>query len=187
MVIPQADLFQATLQCVRRPVIASCSKLGLHRLHLLLISCASNSIASITLLPSSRLPPGPSVARCSWHLAPCVICASVSCPNFLPAAAHSSLQAVKPLLPSNVPIICVSKGLEVASGAMMSEVLTSALERKQPAVFLSGPSFAQEVMQKRPTGAGCVFPVPHCCPTLFASVYASPASRGLSAALAEAQ
>jgi hypothetical protein len=34
----------------------------------------------------------------------------------------------------------------------MSELIPSALERKQPAVFLSGPSFAKEVMQNRPTG-----------------------------------
>jgi glycerol-3-phosphate dehydrogenase (NAD+) len=35
---------------------------------------------------------------------------------------------------------------------MMSELVPSALERKQPAVFLSGPSFAKEVMENRPTG-----------------------------------
>lgn len=34
----------------------------------------------------------------------------------------------------------------------MSDLVPSALERKQPAVFLSGPSFAKEVMQQRPTG-----------------------------------
>lgn len=40
----------------------------------------------------------------------------------------------------------------MGTGAMMSEVISSALERKQPAVFLSGPSFAREVMLNRPTG-----------------------------------
>lgn len=67
--------------------------------------------------------------------------------------SRAFLKGVRHLLPSDVPIICVSKGLEVATGMMMSEVVVSALERKQPAVFLSGPSFAQEVMQQRPTGA----------------------------------
>ncbi|MEW5298431.1 MAG: hypothetical protein WDW36_001555 [Sanguina aurantia] len=62
------------------------------------------------------------------------------------------LQGIRELLPSAVPIICVSKGLEMGTGAMMSEVISSALERKQPAVFLSGPSFAREVMLNRPTG-----------------------------------
>jgi len=35
---------------------------------------------------------------------------------------------------------------------MMSEVIPSALGRKQPAAFLSGPSFAKEIMDLRPTG-----------------------------------
>ena len=56
------------------------------------------------------------------------------------------------VLPPDVPIISVSKGLEVGSGKMMSEVIPSALGRKQPAAFLSGPSFAKEIMDLRPTG-----------------------------------
>ena len=56
------------------------------------------------------------------------------------------------LFPVDVPIISVSKGLEVGSGKMMSEVIPSALGRKQPAAFLSGPSFAKEIMDLRPTG-----------------------------------
>ena len=68
------------------------------------------------------------------------------------------------LLPAHVPIICVSKGLEVGTGAMMSELIPEALCRKQPAVFLSGPSFAKEVMDQCPTGvvAACkVWLTPH--------------------------
>ena len=56
------------------------------------------------------------------------------------------------IFPPDVPIISVSKGLEVGSGKMMSEVIPSALGRKQPAAFLSGPSFAKEIMDLRPTG-----------------------------------
>jgi glycerol-3-phosphate dehydrogenase (NAD+) len=56
---------------------------------------------------------------------------------------------VREVLPKDVPIICVSKGLEVGSGCMMSEVIPSALGRRQPAVFLSGPSFAKEVSRAR--------------------------------------
>ncbi len=59
---------------------------------------------------------------------------------------------VQDLFPADVPIISVSKGLEVGSGKMMSEVIPSALGRKQPAAFLSGPSFAKEIMDLRPTG-----------------------------------
>ncbi len=53
---------------------------------------------------------------------------------------------------ADVPIVSVSKGLEVGSGRMMSELIPSALGRKQPMAFLSGPSFAKEVMDLRPTG-----------------------------------
>ncbi|GLI58936.1 hypothetical protein VaNZ11_000724 [Volvox africanus] len=67
-------------------------------------------------------------------------------------SSRAFLQGIKEYLSPSVPIICVSKGLEVGSGQMMSELIPSALERKQPAVFLSGPSFAREVMQNRPTG-----------------------------------
>lgn len=66
--------------------------------------------------------------------------------------SRAFLNGIKDLLPPQVPVISVSKGLEVGSGQMMSEVIPSALERKQPAVFISGPSFAQEVMESRPTG-----------------------------------
>ena len=55
------------------------------------------------------------------------------------------------MLPPDLPLISVSKGLEVSTGQMMSEIIPSALQRKQPAVFLSGPSFAREVMELCPT------------------------------------
>ena len=63
-----------------------------------------------------------------------------------------ALTSLQDILPPDVPIISVSKGLEVGSGKMMSEVIPSALGRKQPAAFLSGPSFAKEIMDLRPTG-----------------------------------
>jgi glycerol-3-phosphate dehydrogenase (NAD+) len=68
--------------------------------------------------------------------------------------SRSFLSGVREVLPKDVPIICVSKGLEVGSGCMMSEVIPSALGRRQPAVFLSGPSFAKEV---RGGGSRCAW------------------------------
>ena len=56
------------------------------------------------------------------------------------------------ILPPDVPIISVSKGLELGTGSMMSELIPQALGRRHPAAFLSGPSFAKEVMDKQPTG-----------------------------------
>lgn len=62
------------------------------------------------------------------------------------------LFALQDLLAPDVPIISVSKGLELGTGKMMSEVIPQALGRRQPAAYLSGPSFAKEVMDLRPTG-----------------------------------
>jgi glycerol-3-phosphate dehydrogenase (NAD+) len=42
--------------------------------------------------------------------------------------------------------------MQLNTGLTMAELIPSALERKQPAVFISGPSFAKEVMEHRPTG-----------------------------------
>ena len=56
------------------------------------------------------------------------------------------------MLPHDVPIISVSKGLEVGTGKMMSELIVDVLGRKHPCCFLSGPSFAKEVMTLQPTG-----------------------------------
>jgi glycerol-3-phosphate dehydrogenase (NAD+) len=66
--------------------------------------------------------------------------------------SRAFLSAVRGDLPPGVPVICVSKGLEVGTGCMMSEVVCQALGRQQPAAFVSGPSFAREVMEGRPTG-----------------------------------
>jgi glycerol-3-phosphate dehydrogenase (NAD+) len=63
--------------------------------------------------------------------------------------SRAFLTSIRDVLPKDVPIICVSKGLEVGSGCMMSEVIPSALGRRQPAVFLSGPSFAKEVSRQK--------------------------------------
>ena len=62
------------------------------------------------------------------------------------------LQGIKDLIPPTLPMISVSKGVEVATGQLMSELIPSALGRKQPTAYLSGPSFAREVMDSRPTG-----------------------------------
>lgn len=62
------------------------------------------------------------------------------------------LQGIRDILPPKLPLISVSKGLEVSTGQCMSDLIPSALGRKQPSAFLSGPSFAAEVMEGRPTG-----------------------------------
>ena len=65
-------------------------------------------------------------------------------------ATRPFLVSIKDTLPPNVPIICVSKGIEQTTGFLLSEVFPSALERPQPCVFMSGPSFAKEVRHAPP-------------------------------------
>lgn len=66
--------------------------------------------------------------------------------------SRAFLKGIRDLLPAHVPVISVSKGLEVGTGALMSDLIPDALGRKQPTAFLSGPSFAAEVMARAPTG-----------------------------------
>ncbi|KAK9812373.1 hypothetical protein WJX73_005748 [Symbiochloris irregularis] len=62
------------------------------------------------------------------------------------------LSGIADILPKHVPVISVSKGLERGTGALMSDVIAATLGNKHPCAFLSGPSFAKEVMDQRPTG-----------------------------------
>lgn len=62
------------------------------------------------------------------------------------------LSSIRPSLPATLPIISVSKGLEVSSGGLLSEVIPAVLGRKHPTIYLSGPSFAAELMAGKPTG-----------------------------------
>lgn len=70
-------------------------------------------------------------------------------------ATRPFLDSIKDILPEHVPVICVSKGIEQTTGFLLSEVLPSALGRKQPCVFMSGPSFAREVCLL-PSSAPCL-------------------------------
>eukprot|EP00741_Cyanophora_paradoxa_P013338 tig00020684_g12881.t1 len=67
---------------------------------------------------------------------------------------HSAdfLQRVSPYIPEHVPILSTSKGLEVTTLELMSSIIPRALGRPDhPTAFLSGPSFAREVIQDLPT------------------------------------
>ncbi len=61
------------------------------------------------------------------------------------------LAGLRDAIPPSVPILCLSKGLEVGTCRNMSELIPIALGRKQPLAVLSGPSFAIELMQGLPT------------------------------------
>ncbi|SMF01692.1 NAD(P)H-dependent glycerol-3-phosphate dehydrogenase [Desulfovibrio gilichinskyi] len=71
---------------------------------------------------------------------------------------RSSLISLKHLFPKNPAIICASKGIELNSGAPMSQVIEEALEGLNPRYgHLSGPTFAYELSAQKPTSIvlGC--------------------------------
>mmetsp|Transcript_3080 Transcript_3080/g.4496 ORF Transcript_3080/g.4496 Transcript_3080/m.4496 type:complete len:356 (+) Transcript_3080:25-1092(+) len=59
-------------------------------------------------------------------------------------------------LAKNVPIISVSKGIHVRTKLLMKDVIVEALQEpdgeKRSCAFMSGPSFAVEILQRYPTG-----------------------------------
>eukprot|EP00128_Syssomonas_multiformis_P014849 Colp12_sorted_trinity150504_noHs@1009 len=68
-------------------------------------------------------------------------------------ASENFLRSVKDLIPPRVPIVSTSKGLHTETLEMMADLIPKALDRDQPAIFFSGPTFAKELMEKQLTGA----------------------------------
>jgi glycerol-3-phosphate dehydrogenase (NAD(P)+) len=69
-------------------------------------------------------------------------------------------QAVRTLslrLPGNTPVVVCAKGIEVATGLLMPEVLAETLPGR-PVGVLSGPSFAEEVLAGLPTAISIATP-----------------------------
>jgi glycerol-3-phosphate dehydrogenase (NAD(P)+) len=66
---------------------------------------------------------------------------------------RSKLQQIKPFLRMDHLIIFVNKGIEISTGLLPSDIAIQELGDQQGAraVFLSGPSFAQEVVTRQPT------------------------------------
>lgn len=62
-------------------------------------------------------------------------------PSLCAPQSHKCL--FQELIPPTLPIVSVSKGIEVTSGQLMSEVIPSVLGKKQPTVYLSGRRFVR--------------------------------------------
>ncbi|MCL7027676.1 hypothetical protein MKW94_029993, partial [Papaver nudicaule] len=75
------------------------------------------------------------------------------CLHAVPVQFSSSfLEDISEHVNSNLPIISLSKGLELNTLRTMSQIIPKALGNpRQPFVALSGPSFALELMKKLPT------------------------------------
>jgi len=65
--------------------------------------------------------------------------------------SFSYLRELKDIIPVNVPIICVSKGIWTRTLEFMNEIIPKALERPHPSAYLCGPSFAIGILKQDPT------------------------------------
>jgi glycerol-3-phosphate dehydrogenase (NAD+) len=99
-------------------------------------------------LPTHTLPPN---VRASTDAAEAIAGADYVVHAIPVQQSSAALAALKDILPPHVPILCLSKGLEVGTCRNMSELIPIALGRKQPLAVLSGPSFAIEIMRGLPT------------------------------------
>ena len=66
-------------------------------------------------------------------------------------AFRATLEAIKDHLASDAVVAWASKGLEPASGRLLSQVATEVLGEKRAIGLISGPTFAKEVAQGLPT------------------------------------
>ena len=65
--------------------------------------------------------------------------------------SRSFLTSIKQHLPSKVPILSVTKGVEQKTFCLMNDIILETIGPDHPAAFLSGPSFAQEIMNGEAT------------------------------------
>lgn len=63
---------------------------------------------------------------------------------------RASCQALRPVWPVGLPAVICAKGIEQKTGALLSEILAEELPQAEIAV-LSGPTFAEEAAQNKPT------------------------------------
>ncbi|GMH89153.1 hypothetical protein TrVE_jg11727 [Triparma verrucosa] len=61
------------------------------------------------------------------------------------------LETNRDIIPENVCICSTAKGLYVETRQLLGDAMLAALKRPQPLAFLSGPSFAAEIMKGDPT------------------------------------
>jgi glycerol-3-phosphate dehydrogenase (NAD(P)+) len=98
-------------------------------------------LAGIALSPTLK---GTADAVASVHGAELILSVSPS------HATRSVLGRVRDAVPAGTPVVSATKGLELDSLALMSDVVAEELPHAQ-LVVLSGPSFALEVAQGQPT------------------------------------
>jgi glycerol-3-phosphate dehydrogenase (NAD(P)+) len=67
-------------------------------------------------------------------------------------AVRETARAARPYLKSGAAVVCVAKGIEADTGLTMTEVISQEVGESFPVAALSGPSHAEEVGRRVPTG-----------------------------------
>mmetsp|Transcript_16138 Transcript_16138/g.32144 ORF Transcript_16138/g.32144 Transcript_16138/m.32144 type:complete len:384 (+) Transcript_16138:25-1176(+) len=102
----------------------------------------SKYLSNFTLLPnisaSTNLAEANSGASLFMHCLPCQL-------------TPKWLAANRDVIPADVCICSTAKGLYLETKQLLGDAMLAALERPQPLAFLSGPSFAAEIMKGDPT------------------------------------
>eukprot|EP00747_Dinoflagellata_sp_TGD_P169506 gnl/TRDRNA2_/TRDRNA2_198639_c0_seq1.p1 gnl/TRDRNA2_/TRDRNA2_198639_c0~~gnl/TRDRNA2_/TRDRNA2_198639_c0_seq1.p1 ORF type:complete len:409 (-),score=63.45 gnl/TRDRNA2_/TRDRNA2_198639_c0_seq1:61-1251(-) len=101
-------------------------------------------------LSDSKLPPLLSATTCAEEA---LAGASFIVHSIPVQSTDVFLEPLRPLIPAHVPFVSTSKGLHSDTLEMMAELVPRVLGRCQPMAFLSGPTFAQELMDGNPSGA----------------------------------
>ncbi|MEM7767947.1 MAG: NAD(P)H-dependent glycerol-3-phosphate dehydrogenase [Pseudomonadota bacterium] len=96
-------------------------------------------------LPDVAVPPIPTSCDAAT-MAPVDLVLAVVPAQF----ARASFESLAPVLAPGTPVLLCAKGIEQASGALMTDVLAETLPQATAAV-LSGPSFAADVARGLPT------------------------------------
>jgi glycerol-3-phosphate dehydrogenase (NAD+) len=61
--------------------------------------------------------------------------------------SREALNKVAHLIRPEVPVVSLAKGIETSTLCMMSDLIPECLGEQQPVAFVSGPSFAKEIVQ----------------------------------------
>lgn len=97
-------------------------------------------------LPGVRLPTHIAATTRFADLAPATMLILAVPAQFL----RATLTALAREIPPGIPLVNAAKGIEIATGRLMSEVVAEVLPASPPAA-ISGPSFAREVADGLPT------------------------------------
>jgi glycerol-3-phosphate dehydrogenase len=65
--------------------------------------------------------------------------------------SRNYLHSIRHLVPPQIPIISATKGIEQGTHCLMSEILEDTIGNERRFAYLSGPSFAQEIMMGQAT------------------------------------